>query len=172
MPERRYKFSWDFIGDIETGRPNLGNTTRVEIYRLFQFTLRNVMEEEFGSEKTDWLLYKSGYLAGTHFCEKFVGHYELFGDYIAKVQEVLEELNVGILRIEKANLEASLFTLTIAEDLNSSGLPDMGHEVCTYNEGFVAAIFKLFSGQDLDVKEVDCWCTDDRTCRFEIKPKE
>ena len=29
MESRLYRFSWDFIGDIEDGRPNLGNTTRI-----------------------------------------------------------------------------------------------------------------------------------------------
>jgi hypothetical protein len=27
--DRRYAFSWDLLGDIELGRPNLGNTTRL-----------------------------------------------------------------------------------------------------------------------------------------------
>ena len=35
--DRKYKFSWDLLGDITTGRPNLGNSTRVEVYRLLQF---------------------------------------------------------------------------------------------------------------------------------------
>ena len=34
MQERKYRFSWDLLGDLELGRPNLGNTTRVEVYRL------------------------------------------------------------------------------------------------------------------------------------------
>ena len=34
------------------------------------------------------------------------------------------------------------FTLTVAEDLDCSGLPDLGHVVCTYDEGFISGLFK------------------------------
>jgi hypothetical protein len=43
--ERKYAFSWDLLGDIEKGRPNLGNTTRIEVYRLMQFTFRDIIEK-------------------------------------------------------------------------------------------------------------------------------
>jgi predicted hydrocarbon binding protein len=170
MAERQYAFTWDFVGDLEEGRPNLGNTTRVEVYRLFQFILRDVLEEEFGTEKTDRLLYKGGYLAGKHLVDKFVGKMDSFADYIEKVRQLLLDLNIGIMRFESANAETSHFTLTVSEDLDCSGLPDIGHAVCTYDEGFIAGVFSAFSGKEYDVKEIDCWCTGDRTCRFEVKP--
>ena len=53
MTERKYAFHWDLLGDIELGRPNLGPTTRLEVYRLMQFVFRDVLEEKFGTEKTD-----------------------------------------------------------------------------------------------------------------------
>ena len=37
------KFSWSMLGDIEKGRPNLGNHVQVDVYRLMQFTLRDTM---------------------------------------------------------------------------------------------------------------------------------
>ena len=36
------KFNWSMIGNIGEGRPNLGNTMDVSVYRLMQFTLRDV----------------------------------------------------------------------------------------------------------------------------------
>jgi predicted hydrocarbon binding protein len=170
VPERLYKFSWDFIGDLEEGRPNLGNTTRVEVYRLFQYALRDILEEEFGTEKADRLLYRAGYLAGKALSEKFIGHAESLYDYVEKVKQLLLDMNVGILRVESADADKLHFLLTVAEDLDCSGLPDMGHAVCTYDEGFIAGVFNAFSGEEYDVKEIDCWCTGDRTCRFEVRP--
>ncbi|MDR2744669.1 MAG: 4-vinyl reductase [Desulfovibrio sp.] len=170
MLERMYKFSWDYIGDLEEGRPNLGNTTRVEVYRLFQYALRDVLEEEFGTEKADRLLYRAGYLAGKALSEKFIGRVNSLNDYVEKVKQILLDLNIGILRVESADQDRLHFLLTVAEDLDCSGLPDMGHAVCTYDEGFIAGVFNTFSGMEFDVKEIDCWCTGDRTCRFEVKP--
>ncbi|HEX3001497.1 MAG TPA: 4-vinyl reductase, partial [Methanoregula sp.] len=53
-----------------------------------------------------------------------------------------------------------------SEDLDCSGLPDIGHAVCTYDEGFIAGLLEAFTGKQFKVVEVDCWCTGDRTCRF------
>ncbi|MGE9985602.1 V4R domain-containing protein, partial [Desulfovibrio sp. SGI.169] len=67
MKSRPYRFSWDFIGDVEDGRLNLGNSTRIEVYRLFQYTLRDVLEARYGTEESDRILYEAGYLAGKNF---------------------------------------------------------------------------------------------------------
>ena len=71
MTERKYAFHWDLLGDIELGRPNLGPTTRLEVYRLMQFVFRDVLEEKFGTEKTDEIFYDAGKLAGLHFYKQF-----------------------------------------------------------------------------------------------------
>jgi predicted hydrocarbon binding protein len=166
---RQYEFSWDFIGDVALGRPNLGNTTRIEVYRLFQYTLRDVLEREIGTERADRLLYDAGFLAGSQLFEKFVGPQASLSDFAEKVQTVLKDLNIGILRIEKMDVEKSQFILSVAEDLDCSGLPDMGHAVCTYDEGFISGLFRAYTGKDFSATEIDCWCTGDRTCRFEVK---
>lgn len=86
MENRLYAFDWKYIGDIELGRPNLGKTARLEIYRLFQYTLRDVLETEYGTEQSERLLYKAGFLAGTEFCKRYVGECASFSDFVAKVQ--------------------------------------------------------------------------------------
>ncbi len=171
MNSRFYRFSWDFIGDIEDGRPNLGNSKSIVVYRLFQYTLRDVLEARYGTEEADRIFYEAGFLAGKNFCERFVGRRESFNDFVDGVQRALLDLKIGLLRMESEDRENARFTLTMAEDLDCSGLPDMGHAVCTYDEGFIAGMFKVFAGRDFDVKEIDCWSTGDRTCRFEVKPK-
>jgi len=168
MQERMYKFTWDLIGDVERGRPNLGNTTRIEVYRLFQYTLRDVMEEDLGTEKADRLLYKAGFLAGEQFCHKFILPQPDINSFVAKVQQTLLDLRVGILRVEGGNADGTSLTLSVSEDLDCSGLPDINHAVCTYDEGFISGIFFAFTGKTFVVREIDCWCTGDRTCRFEV----
>ena len=32
--------------------------------------------------------------------------------------------------------------------------------------GFIAGLLESFTGKAFRVKEIDCWCTGDRTCRF------
>ena len=63
-------------------------------------------------------------------------------------------------------MEKGELVLTISEDLDCSGLPELDYEICTYDEGFIASLLEGFSGTAFNVKEIDCWCTGDRTCRF------
>ena len=64
------------------------------------------------------------------------------------------------------------FVLTVSEDLDCSGLPIFGESVCNYDEGFIAGILEQYTDKKFLAKEVDCWATGDRTCRFEVKAIE
>ena len=166
MADRKYEFSWSLLGDLELGRPNLGPHTRLEVYRLMQFTFRDVIEQELGAEKTDQLFYKAGELAGREFYGQYLSETGDFHTFIRELQRSLQEMGIGILRVEEADPEAGTFILTVSEDLDCSGLPELGYEICTYDEGFIAGLLESFTGGSFAVKEVDCWCTGDRTCRF------
>jgi len=164
--DRKYAFSWDLLGDIELGRPNLGNTTRLEVYRLMQFCFRDVLEQRFGAQAADDVFYEAGKLAGAEFAAHLLSKPEQLGDFVAELQRVLREMGIGILRVEKADPEKGEFVVTVSEDLDCSGLPESGESVCVFDEGFIAALLESYTGRRFVVKEVDCWCTGDRTCRF------
>jgi uncharacterized protein len=170
---RKYQFSWDLLGDIDLGRPNLGHTTRLEIYRLMQFTFRDVIEKKYGTQAADEIFYNAGKLAGDEFYRHIVGKITDYNEFIRQLQLVLKEMSIGILRVEKADLEAGDFILTISEDLDCSGLPELDFEICSYDEGFISALMENFTGKKFKVKEIDCWCTGDRTCRFsaQVQPE-
>ena len=161
-----YEFSWDLMGDLDLGRPNLGKTTRLEVYRLMQFTLRDVIEKTFGTAVADEVFYKAGQMAGQHFFKNVIGKVGDFDEFIRKLQDIMSDMGIGILRIEEADLEAGTYTLTVSEDLDCSGLPELDYEICIYDEGFISGLLESFTGKPFKVKEIDCWCTGDRTCRF------
>ncbi len=87
-------------------------------------------------------------------------------EFVSTLQTLLRDLTIGILRVEKADEDQGQFVVTVSEDLDCSGLPDLDQEICTYDEGFIAGLMESFTGCKFKVKEVDCWCTGDRTCRF------
>lgn len=169
MTKRKYAFSWDLLGDIASGRPNLGPTTRVEIYRLMQFSFRDVLEQYYGAEQTDRIFYESGKLAGTEFYRQFCSGITELKEFVVQLQKYFSEMGVGIMRIEAADEENGSFVITVAEDLDCSGLPELDYEICVYDEGFIAGLMESFTGKKFHVKEIDCWCTGDRTCRFAAK---
>jgi hypothetical protein len=170
--ERKYAFSWGLLGDIDAGRPNLGPMTRLEVYRLMQFCFRDVLEGRYGSAEADRIFYEAGHLAGTHFYRNLIGEIDGMGDLVKRLQALLKDLSIGVLRLEEYDEQAGSFTLTVSEDLDCSGLPELDYEVCTYDEGFIAAILESATGRTFSVKEVDCWCTGDRTCRFRATPSD
>lgn len=168
---RKYQFNWDLIGNVEEGRPNLGPKVNVEFYRLMQFTLRDAMEAELGVEKTDMIFYKAGSLAGSAFYERYIHPVNSLEEFVSKTQDMLIEKGIGVLRIEEADIENGKILLTIDEDLDCSGLPELDYETCIYDEGLVAALIASFTEENWTAKEIDCWCTGARTCRFSVTQK-
>ena len=164
------KFDWSMIGNIGEGRPNLGNTMDVSVYRLMQFTLRDVLIKSFDTETADRIFYEAGQNAGRSFCKELIDKNNNFNEFIVELQDKLKHLKIGILRVEKADMDAMAFTLTVAEDLDCSGLPVIDETICTYDEGFINGVLLEYTGKNFDVKEVDCWCSGDRVCRFDVKP--
>jgi uncharacterized protein len=166
---QKYQFKWQDLGDIETGRPNLGPQVPVLAYRLQQYTFRDVLIAELGVDGANAILVKAGWQAGFHFCKNMLDLDVDFNQFIAQLQRVLKEQSIGILRIESADLEKMHFILTVSEDLDCSGLPCTDEVVCQYDEGFIAGVLEAYTGKSISAKEIDCWASGDRVCRFDVR---
>ncbi len=167
-----YLFKWEDVGDIGKGRPNLGSLTEVAIYRLMQFTLRDVLITRFNVNRANQLFAEAGWLAGSEFCKNVLNTDLAFHEFIADLQEKLKTLRIGVLRVEKFDPERLALVVTVSEDLDCSGLPPCGETVCNYDEGFIAGILDTYTGKSFHVREIDCWASGGRTCRFLAQPHE
>lgn len=162
-----YEFKWKDLGDIEKGRPNLGPTTSVAAYRLMQYTLRDVLGRSLSVEQANEILRQAGRVAGREFCLNLLDRRLPFPEFVSQLQEKLQALKIGLVRIEKSDLERLEFVLTVAEDLDCSGLPASGETVCEYDEGFIAGLLEAYTGRPFDAREIDCWASGERVCRFQ-----
>lgn len=151
---------------MDEARPGLGTDTKVEVYRLLQFTLRDILEQRYGTEAVDAIFLEAGTLAGRAFFDRYCADVMDLGTLAKTIQEQFRELGIGIVRFEIADADKKIFQLTVDEDLDCSGLPDSADHICVYDEGFIKGILDSFTGDDFSVKEVDCWCSGARTCRF------
>ena len=164
---RKYAFNWNVLGgDMKIARPGLGGETKVAVYRLLQFTLRDILEQRYGTEEVDAIFLEAGTLAGREFFKNYCKDAQDISSLSKIVQEQFRDLGIGIVRFEKADAENMLFQLTVDEDLDCSGLPDSEDHICVYDEGFIKGILDSFTGKDFTVQEIDCWCSGARTCRF------
>ena len=162
-------FSWDSLGDIKEGRGDLGEEMPVLVYRLMQFTMFDVLHRKFGLEKANECLRDAGFLAGTEFTRNALDTSVPFETFVANLQQALQDLKVGILRIESIDNKSNEITMTVSQDLDCSGLPISEETVCTYDEGFIAGIMEAYDGKPYTVREVDCWASGDRVCRFKCE---
>lgn len=165
------KFSWENLGDIKAGRGGLGEEMPVLVYRLMQYTMLDVMSKELGEDGANQYFYMAGFLAGSEYAKNTLDLSVDFDSFVASLQKSLQELKIGILRMEDIDQATGTLTLTVGEDLDCSGLPVSGENVCVYDEGFIAGILHAFTGKKYEVREVNCWASGDRVCRFKAVPE-
>ncbi|MCL2874349.1 MAG: 4-vinyl reductase [Defluviitaleaceae bacterium] len=165
------EFEWErSLGNIKEGRGNLGEEMPVLVYRLMQFTMLDVLSRSVGLDQANEYFRKAGFLAGSEFAKRTLDLKVDFDIFIADLQRVLEQFKIGILRMEFFNPETGEIVVTVGEDLDCSGLPITHDNVCIYDEGFIAGVLEQYTGTKYDVREVDCWASGERICRFNGKP--
>jgi len=170
LKDKKHKnFFWDNLGDIKEGRGDLGEEVPVMIYRLMQYTMFDILCKEFGLGQANAYFYQAGFLAGSEMAKHNMDLHVGFSTFIFDLQLLLEEMKIGILRMEAYDSESGDIVLTIGQDLDCSGLPITFENVCNYDEGFLAGILEAYTGKKYAVREVDCWANGDRVCRFKGK---
>ena len=165
-------FIWEHLGDIKGGRGDLGEEMPVLVYRLMQYTMLDVLSKAHGLYKANEYFRDAGHLAGTEFAKHTLDLSADFSTFIAQLQQRLQDLKIGILRMEYFDSFTGSIMLTVGQDLDCSGLPITNENVCIYDEGFIAGILEAYTGKQYDVREVDCWASGDRVCRFKGFVKE
>lgn len=154
------------------GRGNLGEELPVFVYRMMEYSLKEQLAEQFGKEMQVSIFRDAGFRAGDYFARYVLDTSLNLSQFIASLQKKMEELKIGVLRIEKYDEETGNITLTVSEDADCSGLPPMGETVCNYDEGFIAGILTAYTGRKYKAVETDCWASGDRVCRFIAEPEK
>lgn len=167
--EKKYSSSRNLIEDISIGYKSLESKSSVEAYRLMQISLIDVVKRYVANEKTDVVFFESGKLAGKNLYDKFFYPTKDLRQFITQLQATVKDLKIGILDMEKIDLEEKEFTFTISEGLECSNTSELDFDVCTFNEGFIASIFECFAKVPFNVKEIDCLSRRSRNYRFSIK---
>lgn len=171
MSDPHYLFTWDKLGDIKAGRQDLGEEVPVLVYRMLEYSLNHVLHEEFGEDVTNELFRKAGHLAGTEYAKNQLPLDADMNQFLFALQKSMREHRIGILRMEEMQEESGEFVLTVAQDLDCSGLPPTNEVVCNFDEGFIAGIMEVYTGIPYCVREIDCWASGARACRFKGMPE-
>lgn len=165
-------FSWNKLGDIKLGRGELGEEMPVLVYRLMQYTMLDILTKAHGEEVANRYFQDAGYLAGKEYAINVLDLNTNFDTFLAGLQKSLKDLKIGILRMESFDPETGELVLTVGEDLDCSGLDVSDEMVCNYDEGFIAGILEAYTKKTYQVREIDCWASGDRVCRFRAEVVE
>jgi uncharacterized protein len=167
---QEHSLSWEDLGDVRTGRPNLGPHTTVTYYRLAQMSMATELVARLGADQADQVIKSAGEIAGRLVHSQFLSSCTDMPSLVRELTRFLKEHNVGILRVEEANEETREFVFTIREDLDCSGTPNDGRFKCKFDEGLVTGVLAGFFDRDMYVEEVECWGRGQTTCRFSARP--
>ena len=161
-------FAWRDIGDIEEGRPTLGCLLPVETYRMMKYALRDVLITHFDPQRAADFFFDAGRSAGAELCRTSLDTDLDVAAFLDELADKMLELGMGLMAVERADAEGLNIVLTVAEDLDCSGLPTSDETVCSFDEGFFAGVFEGYAGRPFMAKEIACWASGDRLCRFTI----
>lgn len=162
----------DYLRYDESSRGNLGAELPVIVYRMLEYSLREELVRRFGREDQIDIFRSAGRMAGEYFAKNFLNMDQPLDQFVGQLQDEMQKLKIGVLRVESVDEASGKIMLTVSEDADCSGLPVLGETVCNYDEGFISGILSLYSGKEYQAVEVDCWATGDRVCRFraEVEP--
>ena len=166
MTDRKPISFEEYLQYYEKSRGNLGEELPVLVYRMLEYSLKEELCRRYGKEAQVDIFRKAGRMAGEYFAKHMLNLNQPLDEFVSEFQKKLQELKIGVLRIENVDEESGKIILTVAEDADCSGLPVLGETVCNYDEGFISGILTVYSGMLYTAVEVDCWATGDRVCRF------
>ena len=162
----------EYLQYDESSRSNLGEELPVIVYRLLEYSLKDELIRRYGKEEQVDVFRKAGRKAGEFFAKKLLNLDQPLDQFVSELQKKMQDMKIGVLRIEEVDEESGRIILTVSEDADCSGLPVLGETVCNYDEGFISGILSLYSGREYTAIEVDCWATGDRVCRFRADIEE
>lgn len=161
-----YTFNWDKLGDVRDGRGNLGLEMPIAIHRVMQYSMLDAMSDKYGTDESDEMFRKAGYLAGYEVAANLMNLDVELSQFLTEVKNLFKNYKLGVFRPEYIAEDLGEIVVTIAQGCGGSGIVKSNETVCTYEEGFLMGILKAYTGNEYDVREIDCWAMGDRVCRF------
>lgn len=160
------------IGDIRIGRGELGEEMPVKIYRLFLFSLREALVKKYGEGEMIDAYRAGGCIAGRRFAREYLDLTLSEDKFFHQLQLVLYREKIGDIKIENRIENWKQMIITVANDLDCSGIKDEGKTLCQYDEGFFSGILYEYNQRIYSVSEIDCWANGAASCRFLIRLNE
>ena len=90
------------------------------VYRLLEYSLKEELIGQFGKEKQIEIFRNAGRKAGEYFAKKMLNLDQPLDQFVSELQSKMQELKIGVLRIEKVDEESGKIILNVSEDADCS----------------------------------------------------
>lgn len=157
------------VGDVQVGRGDLGDSMPVAVYRLFQTSMREALEQRYGNGEMVESLRTCGWIAGRSFAYKYLDLTASIQPFFEELCQIFLSLKIGQLEVENFTESGTQMILVVRNDLDCSGMENSNTTFCQYDEGFIAGILYEYTHKVYSVIETDCWGTGADVCRFSVK---
>jgi len=154
------------VGDLAKGRPTLGDTMSIAVYRMVVDSIKTAITMEYGVEKTAEIIYRAGEHAGRVMYAGFLRNVKDETELFEKVRDLFLIFKIGFFEVVSKDDENREFLFDISEDLDCSGLPEDGSTKCIFDEGLISGILYSFYGRHYITHEISCWGTGEESCVF------
>ena len=155
------------IGDPAKGRPTLGATAPVAMFRALR--LVGVMEgiDHLIGDASN-LVYASGKTVGTEVGKGIVKESGPdLGKFVEVTARTVKDLGVGLLSVVSAEPEKGRVALRVDECITCSGMPNIGKKVCHFEGGLISGVVSEFVNKPVTVVETKCNGMGSGCCEFE-----
>ena len=99
----------------EKSRSNLGETLPVLVYRMLEYSMKDELVSRLGKDAQIDIFRKAGQRSGEYFARNMLHLDQPLNQFISELQAKLQELKIGVLRIESVDEETGRITLTVSE---------------------------------------------------------
>lgn len=96
---------------LRTAAGNLGDELPVMVYRMLEYSMKDELIRRFGKETQIDIFRQAGKKAGEYFAKQFLDISLPLDQFAGSLQRKLQELKIGVLRIEDVNEETGKIIL-------------------------------------------------------------
>lgn len=152
-----------------SNRTVLGASVPIKLFQSLRIIGLGVAMEDMVGPGARALVYQAGQrLAeqiGTALAQKAAGDLQV---YLGLVGDVCVALSIGMLVIEKLDLENNVGTVRLDECVSCAGLTGAKAPICHFETGMVAGFFRAFNGVNVKAIETRCHALGHDTCGIEL----
>ncbi len=136
--------------------------------QLFFFSIKEALTLSYGAGSMGDILRLTGKIAATSFANEFLKLDLGFDEFIFLLKEKLVDLRFASLYVEAYEEESQSFILLLSYDFDTKLAAKINNHESTFEEGFLATIFSLFTKKQYMATRIDAWDSTPKVCRYKI----